>query len=205
MSDNFQQLQQLTEQPAAVKWFDGLFERAHVEITDTGEQFTVLHRGDSVEVQQGLDGEKPNLIIPLQSENVRNLVGFFQDEEIGDYEQYRIVKFMVKPCLQAALEMPILQNPAFRKVMRLDTQWQQALIAPDGSEDEQLTVTCENNEWKITPGFHGTPQRQLRFTPEQALEYQRRIFEANSKNSLPVWLQVGGWYVKFRDSVTVAS
>jgi hypothetical protein len=59
MSDNFQQLQQLTQQPAAVKWFHGLFERAHVEITDTGEQFTVLHRGDSVEVQEGLMERSP--------------------------------------------------------------------------------------------------------------------------------------------------
>jgi hypothetical protein len=203
MSETFSLLQQLTQKPSAIAWFKGLFECAHVEITDTGETFTVVHRGDNVEIREGLGEEKPNLVIPLNSENIRNLVGFFDDDEIGDYEQYRIVKFMIKPCLQAALEMPVLQNAAFRKIMRLDTHWHQTLLAPDGVEDEPLTVTCENNRWKITDGHHGTPQRRLRFTPQQAIEYQRRVFEADSKNSLPLWLQLGGWYVKFRDEITI--
>src|SRR5688500_14279538 len=95
----FEALQQLAQKPAAVKWFKGLFDCAHVEITDTGEQVTVVQHGDSVEIREDFGSEKPNLVIPLQSENIRNLVGFFEDDEIGPYEQYRIVKFMTRPCL----------------------------------------------------------------------------------------------------------
>ena len=40
-------------------------------MTDTGERFTVVHRGDRVEVQEGLHGE-PNFVVPLESQNLSN-------------------------------------------------------------------------------------------------------------------------------------
>ena len=203
MSETLQQLQQLAQKPSAVEWFKGLFDRAHVEISDSNEKFTVVHRGDSVDIHEGLDGDAPNLIIPLASENIRNLNRFFDDDGIDAHEQYRIVKFMIKPCLQASLEMPVLQHQMVRAILRIDEHWHQSLIAPDGSEDEPLTVRCENNKWTITPGHEGTPQRRLRFTPEQAIEYQRQVFAANSQNSIPVWLELARWYSDFREQITV--
>src|SRR5438128_5970442 len=109
MSENLERLQELARQPAAVEWFRGLFRCIHLEMSDTNERFTIKHHGDRVEVDPGITGE-PNFVIPLETQNLRNLTSFFSDETIDAYEEYRIVKFMLKPCLKAALAMPILRN-----------------------------------------------------------------------------------------------
>lgn len=203
MSENLQLLQDLSQQPAAVEWFRRLFRRVHVHLTDTGERFSVVHRGETVEVQSGFDGDRPDFVVPLESQNVRNLCRFFTDSDIDAYEQYRIVKFMLRPCLEAALALPVLNNPALRRVLKLDTHWQEAILDPDGNEDEQLTVVFVNNQWLVIPGYHGKPQRRLVMRPEQVLEYQRRVFDADEKGGLPAWLEVARWYVQWRDEVSV--
>jgi hypothetical protein len=204
MSENLQLLQSLTQKPSAIEWFRGLFTRAHIQVTDQDERFTVVHLGDRVEVEAGFQGDDPHLVIPLESQNIRNLVGFFEDDQITAHEQYRIVKFMLKPCLRAALSMPILQNGAFRKIVRVDIHWQEALLDPQGREDEQVTVVCVNDQWLVIPGYLGRPQRRLVMKPEEVLEFQRRVFSADERNSLPTWLELGRWYVKWRDQVSVA-
>lgn len=205
MSENLQQLQTLTQNPAAVKWFDGLFRVARIEVTDTGEQFTLRNTGGAFEVIQGFDDDKPNFIMPLESQNIRNLVGFFDDNAINEHEEYRIVKFMLKPCLEAALTMPILQNAAFRKIVKVETHWQEALLDPQGKEDEQLTVIWVNDQWLVIPGYHGKPQRKVAITSAQALEFQRRVFEADEQNRLSTWLELGRWYLGFREDITLAA
>jgi hypothetical protein len=203
MSENFTYLQGLTQNKAAVEWFKGLFKRAHLELTDTGEKFTIVHRGDSVEVQEGFQGQDPNLIVPLESENIRRLATAFAEGSLDAQVQYRIVKFMLKPCLKAALVMPILNNKALLDIVKVDTHWQEALLDPQGNEDEQVTVLYVNKQWLVIPGYHGKPQRRLRLTPEQLLDFQRRVFEADESGKLAAWLSLAKWYVKWRDEITV--
>jgi hypothetical protein len=203
MSDNLAQLTSLAEKPAAVAWFKGLFHRIHIEMTDTAETFTLEHLGDRVDVTDGFHGDNPNFVVPLESQNLRNLSGFFADDAIDPHEQYRIVKFMLKPCLKAALAMPILQNGAFRKIVRVDTHWQEALLDDQGREDEQVTAIHVNNQWLVIPGYYGRPQRRLVMTPAQLLDFQRRVLETDENGSLAAWLELGRWYVKWRDEVSV--
>ena len=203
MTENQQLLESLTNRPAAVEWFRGLFHTVHLQLTDTNETFTVVHHGNRVEVTPGLGADRPNFVAPLESQNLRNLDGFFASGSISPYEEYRIVKFMLRPCLRAGLDMPILRNKAFTAVLRVDTHWQEAILDPDGNEDEQLTIVYVNDQWLIVPGYHGRPQRRLVMQPSQVLEYQRRVFTASEQNSLPQWLEVARWYLSWRDQVTV--
>jgi hypothetical protein len=203
MSDNFKYLQALTQKQSVVNWFKGLFKKAHLEIKDTGEKFTILHHGDRVEVLEGLHGDDPNLVIPLESENIRRLAEAFSDDKIDAQEEYRFVKFMLKPCLQAALSMPILKNKALLKIVQVDTHWQEALLDPQGEEDEQVTVSFVNDQWVVTPGYHGKAQRRLLLKPEQFLDFQRRLFEADESGKIADWLKLANWYVKWRDEITV--
>jgi len=147
MSANQQHLQDLAQKKSAVEWFKGLFTQAHLEITDTGEKFTILHHGDRVEIVPGFHAEKPNFVIPLESENISRLTAAFSDNAIDAQEQYRIVKFMLKPCLRAALEMPILNNKTLLKIVQVDKHWQEALLDSQGNEDEQVTVIHVNKQW----------------------------------------------------------
>lgn len=203
MSDNLQLLQAVAAKPSAVAWFKGLFKHAHIEITDTGERFTILHHGSRAEVLTGFQGDKPNFVVPLQSENIRRLSAAFADDVIDAQEQYRIVKFMLRPCLEASLRMPILRNATVQKIVKVETHWQEALLDPQGNEDEQVTIVFANKQWLVIPGYHGQPQRRLRLTPEQLLDFQRRVFEADEANKLTAWAKLARWYVKWREEITV--
>jgi hypothetical protein len=203
MSKNLQLLKAVAEKPSAVAWFKGLFTQAHVEITDTSERFTILHHGDRAEVMTGFRADRPNFVVPLQSDNVRRLSAAFADDVIDAQEQYRIVKFMLKPCLKASLDMPILRNKTLQKIVKVDTHWQEALLDPQGNEDEQVTIIFVNKQWLVIPGYHGKPQRRLRLTPEQLLDFQRRVFHADEANKLTTWVKLARWYVKWRDEITV--
>ena len=205
MSANQQQLEDLAKKKSAVEWFQGLFTEVHLEITDTGEKFTILHHGDHVEIVPGFQAKKPNFVIPLESESIGGLTRAFSDDKIDAEEQYKIVRFMIKPCLQAALDMPILNNRALQQIVKIDTHWQEALLDPQGKEDVKLTAVYVNKQWLVIPGYHGKAQRRLLLTPEQLLDFQRRVLEADASGDISQWMKLAKWYVKYRKEVTVAA
>jgi len=205
MSANEQQLQDLAKKKSAIEWFKGLFTQVHLEITDTGEKFTLLHHGDRVEIVSGFHARKPNFVIPLESISISGLTRAFSDDKIDAEEEYKIVRFMLKPCLQAALEMPILNNSALQQIVKIDTHWQEALLDPQGKEDVQLTVVYVNKQWLVLSGYHGKAQRRLLLTPEQLLDFQRRVLEADAAGDIAQWIKLAKWYVKYRKEVTVAA
>ena len=203
MSQNSELLQALVQKQAAVDWFKGLFKLANLEITDTGEKFSIVHDGEHAQITEGFSSRKPNFVIPLQSENIQRLSATFADKAVTDFEEYRIVKFMLKPCLRAALTMPILKNKAVLQVAKVDTHWQEALLDPQGNEDEQVTIIFVNDQWLVIPGYHGVPQRRLLLKPAQLLEFQRRLMQADESGAVADWVQMARWYVKWRDEITV--
>jgi hypothetical protein len=203
MSANQQYLEQLAKKRSAVEWFKGLFTQVHLEITDTGEKFTILHHGDRAEVESGFHSRKPNFVIPLTSESVEGLVHAFSDDTIDAQEQYRIVKFMLKPCLRAALQMPVLNNPTLNAIVKVDNHWQEALLDPQGQIDEPVTIIYVNKQWLVIDGFHGKPKRRLLMTPDQLLDFQRRVLAADASGKLSEWTKLARWYVKWREDMTV--
>jgi len=203
MSTNQQHLEQLAEKKSAVAWFKGLFTQVHLEITDTGEKFTILHHGDRAEIVSGFHAKKPNFVIPLSSESVGGLTRAFSDDVIDKKEEYKIVRFMLVPCLRAALDMPILNNAALLKIVKVDTHWQEALLDPSGNEDVQVTIVYVNKQWLVIPGFHGKPKRRLVFTPEQLMEFQRRVLAADASGKISDWTKLAKWYVDWREAISV--
>jgi hypothetical protein len=203
MSSNQEQLEQLKENKSVVEWFRGLFSQVHLEITDTGEKFTILHHGDRVEIRPGFQAKKPNFVIPLESENIDRLTTAFSKNGIDAQEEYRIVKFMLKPCLRAALEMPILNSPGLLKIVKVDTHWQEALLDPQGNMDEQVTIVYVNKQWLVIPGFYGIPKRRLVLTSSQLLDFQRRVLAADASGKISEWTKLARWYVKWREEISV--
>ncbi len=205
MSANQQQLEQLANKKSAVEWFKGLFSEAHLEITDTGEKFTILHHGDRAEIVAGFQAKKPNFVIPLASESINGLTHAFSDDTIDAQEEYRIVKFMLIPCLRAALEMPILNNPTLHKIVKVDTHWQETLLDPDGREDVQVTIVHVNKQWLVIPGLYGKPKRRVAFTSAQLLDFQRRVLAADASGKLSDWVKLARWYVEWREEISVTA
>jgi len=203
MTENRQRLERVVADPVAREWFAGLFRRAHVAVGDTGERFTVLHHGERAEVLDGFEGDEPNFVLAVTSEMLEALQAIFADGTVDAAEELRIVRRMLRPCLEAALAMPVLNNDALRAILRLDAHWQESLVGPDGEEYEPLTAIHTGDGWTVEEGFVGTPQRRLRITPRQALEFQRRLFRADEEGSLASWIDLARWYTAFRRDATV--
>lgn len=202
-SPNRAQLDALVDTPGVRAFFTDLFARAQLELTDTGERFTILQQGDAMRVVEGFDDAEANLVIPLESQHLANLRGYFADGEADETERYAIVRFLLRPCLMAALKMPILQHEMLLSILKVDDVWQQALLDPSGQEDLCLTIQKEGGEWAVAEGFHGQPRRRMRLTAEQMLDFQRRLFKADSEGGIAAWLSLAKWYLQWRDRLSV--
>jgi hypothetical protein len=143
------------------------------------------------------------VVVPLSSEHLAKLRAIFSDRQVTADETYVIVRFMLRPCLEAALKMPILQHDRLLSIVRVDNIWQQTLVDPQGNEDVRLTIQKNDGRWTVTEGHHGNPRRRLRLNAEQMLDFQRRLFKADSENSMSAWLGLARWYVTWRDQLTV--
>ena len=223
MSENLAFLQQLAQKPSVRAWFNEAFSLVRLKVTDTGEEFTILNRDPDVEIINGfrlpeqrrksfLDwfGLNPSslyieqFIIPLRSENIRNLVTVFSDDFVDMEEEYRLVSFLVQPLLAAALSMPLMRKPVMLRFFKVDPFWQQALLDSQGNETQQLTVIFAHKQWLLIPGYHGKPKHRYLLTPEQILSLQRQSHKAEKQNSLSGWLDGLGWFWKWRAGITVA-
>jgi hypothetical protein len=218
MSENLAILQDLTRNPHATRWFVQVLSYLRVRVSDTDEEFTVIATGDTVEVTPGFlpparhkllfglfdpgDWYAKQFIVTVSSENVRNFASFFDDQEIGPDELFRIMSFLMPMLLKATLEMPAMRNRALVSLLGLDTMWHQCLLDPQGNETQPATVQLVGNTWEVLPGYHGTPQRKKTLTPEKLLEFQRRVHEAEATDTLQAWFALLDWYRKWLDSVS---
>ncbi len=218
MSENLQLLQALANRPSAIAWFKELLDEIRLNVTDTGEQFTIVNHGDRVEVLSGFhapsrrkilfglldpgDWYAQQFIIPLQSQNIRNLSAVFADNVVDAEELYRIMAFIAPHLLQAALGIPAMRNKFLLKLFKLDTFWHQCLLDPQGNETQPCTVALTHGQWLIIPGYHGQSQRKKVLTAQKLLEFQRRVHQAEQENSLSGWLALGTWYQNWLESLT---
>jgi hypothetical protein len=99
--------------------------------------------------------------------------------------------------------MPILNNKTLLKIVKVDKHWQEALLDPQGNEDEQVTIIHVNKQWLVIPGYHGTPQRRLLLTPDQLMDFQRRVLAADASGKVADWVKLARWYVKWREQITI--
>jgi len=221
MSENFQMLQALAQKPSARNWFMNAFSKIHIKITDTGEEFTLLNRGTQVEVTNGFHNPERKkdflaslgfdpagwyargFIVPLQSENIRNLVAVFADDTVDAQEEYRITSFLILPLLKATLSVPVLRNGVLLTLLGIDRSWQQALLDPQGNETQQVTAQLINNEWQVVPGYQGHPQNRYLIKPDKFIEFQRKIHAVELEGSSTAWLSAVRWFWNWRNSMLV--
>jgi hypothetical protein len=224
MSEALELLQQLAQKPSVRAWFMEAFFQVHIKLTDTGEELTILNQGTSVEVLSGFHVPKRKhkglaarlgfdpggwyarqFIVPLETQNIRNLVVVFSDDVVDIEEQYRIVSFMNQAMLRAELAMPVFRNPLLLRLLRVDPFWQQALLNPQGQETQQITVRLVDNQWVISPGYQGQPKHRYLLKPENIMAFQRRAHQAEQEDTLSGWLAALRWFWSWRESITVAA
>ena len=74
MASSLEQWRAAMQPPQVVAFFEGLFERAGVRITDSGESFTCIHRGDRIEFEEGLDEDRVDFTVEITSEQAQRMV-----------------------------------------------------------------------------------------------------------------------------------
>jgi hypothetical protein len=193
--------------PQVVAFFDGLFERAGVRVTDTGEAFTCRHLGDRIEFESGIDDAAVDFTVDIESAQAERIVAFVGDGALDEREQFRIMAVLASPATQAALRRPIIKSRLLRSVLyrigRAERRMQVVLVAPPGESDEMHTIAYEAGEWVVTAGRHGSVPHVYRLTVADAVEYQRKMLAARKANSLRSWIRFARWYGQLRRRVVV--
>ena len=193
----------ILQTPELINYFNGIFNHLGVVIDETGESFTIHHTGDAFIFEEGIIEDKVDFIVPLQVENIENMVRHSEDGKISENESWRILDVLFTPMTRVTLETPVLSVNWRRKLAGVEDLTHVYLLNPSGKEASSHTLIYVKGQWLVLKGLHGSPRRIYRMTPTQSIEYQRAIFSAMQKDTLWGWWKFAKFYKKWRKSCSV--
>lgn len=203
MESSFEKWRTLTQPPAVVEFFRGLFERVGVRVTDTGEQFAARHEGDRIELEPTLSPERVDYVVDIRSAQVDRLAEHARTGLLDEAEQYRIVSTLFTPATAAKLRNPVLAHPVIRRLAGAEDVIHVQLQSPVASEpDVQHTLIYAGRQWLVFPGLHGRPGRVFRLNLAEAVDYHHRVFAALKQNRWSEWVKFARWYRAWRKRVS---
>jgi len=193
----------ILQTPELINYFNGIFNHLGVVIDETGESFTIHHTGDAFIFEEGIINDKVDFIVPLQVENIENMVRHSEDGKISENESWRILDVLFTPMTRVTLETPVLSVNWRRKLAGVEDLTHVYLLNPSGKEASSHTLIYVKGQWLVLKGLHGSPRRIYRMTPTQSIEYQRAIFSAMQKDTLWGWWKFAKFYKKWRKTCSV--
>tara|TARA_B100000686_G_scaffold340591_1_gene416526 strand:+ start:464 stop:1135 length:672 start_codon:yes stop_codon:yes gene_type:complete len=185
-----------------IEYFDGVFEVLGISIEETGEQFTVYHKGNSISLQKGIDPNS-NFIVPLKAYNIENMIAHSKDGTISPEESWRILSVLFTPMTKVTLQTPTLSVNWMRKFAGVEDLTHVYLISPNGKEANKHSLIYVKGQWLVLEGLYGKPRRTYKMNESDSLLYQRKIFAAMKKDSFMGWIKFGLWYKKWRKTVSI--
>jgi len=185
-------------------YFSGMFNELGIIVDETGERFTVLHKGDHFELKEDINKEEVDYIVTLKLHNIKDLREHGDDNIIDKNESFRIMKTLFTPLTRASLEAPMLSKPFLRKISGVENHIHVNLISPSKEDTVSHTLLYINKDWLVIPGIHGKAKRVFNLSPDEAIKYQRKVFEAMQKDSNKGWRKFRKWYMNWRDDVSVS-
>ena len=182
----------------------GAFERLGVQVRDTGESFTCLHRKDRIDVEQGGARDGVDYTVEVEASQLERLRQQVQANRFDEMEKFRLVRVLFTPATAAMLEAKsVLSQPLVRKLAGVEDLIHVRLRSPMKEEEEGAhTLIYAAGQWLVFPGLHGRAKRTFTLSTEQALDYQRHIFAAVKKRTMGHWLRFGLWYRRWREQVS---
>ena len=200
---SLQKWEKILQTPELLNYFNGVFDHLGIEIKETGESFTIHHQGDGFTFEKGIVKEKVDFIVPLELQNIENMIKHAKDGEISDNESWRILNVLFTPMTRVTLETPVLAVNWRRKLAGVEDLTHVYLLNPSGEEASVHTLVYVKGQWLVLKGAHGDARRIYKMSPEQSIEYQRKIFWAMKKNSLWNWWKFSRWYKNWRKTCSV--
>lgn len=197
--------EKLTKQKFLADFFKDFFVNLGIEVVETGERITVLHKGDHFEIVQGINEKEVDYVLPISTQNVLNLIAHAEDNKIDEQESYRILAVLFTPMTSMSLKNPLMTNNIPRFFSKIENNIHVTLFNPTKTESVSHTLIYLNREWIVVPGLHGKPKRKFELNVAKALEYQKHVFDALQTNSRKNWWSFKRWYMKWRKDVSVAT
>ena len=105
------------------------------------------------------------------------MVEHAKDGIIDPEESWRILDVLFTPLTKVTLQNPVLSVNWLRKLAGVEDLTHVNLINPKGQEASKHTLIYVKGQWLVLKGLHGKPRRTYRMSPEQSLEYQKKIFD----------------------------
>ena len=193
----------ILQTPEIISYFEDVFESLGVSIEETGETFTIHHKGNKLIFEEGIVEDKVDFIVPLKLENIENMILHSKDGTIDSSESWRILDVLFTPLTRVTLEAPVLSVNWRRKLAGVEDLTHVYLLNPNGEEASKHTLVYVKGQWLVLKGIYGKPRRTYRMTPEESIEYQRAVFKALKKNSLWGWMKFSIWYKKWRKTNSI--
>ena len=205
MPTSLEKWQSVMQPPAVVAFFEGLFERAGVRVTDTGEAFTCSHRGDRIEFEDGLDESAADFTVEIDSSQVDRLVEDAKAGALDPGAQYRIMTELATAATRSMLERPMIKSRFLRSILfklgGAESLMHVTLAPPPGEAEVGHTIAYVDGQWLVIEGLHGSVPHVYRLTVEDAVAYQRRMLAARKANRPSTWLAFARWYGQLRKRV----
>ena len=195
--------QALTQTPAVVAFFHGLFRRVGVRVRETGEAFTAVHEGDRILFEPTLDADRVDYTVEIGAHQVGRLAAHAGTGALDAAEQYRIAAVLFTPATAATLRHPVLASALVRRLAGAERRIHVTLRSEaTGEPDVPHTLAYEGGAWNVQPGLHGAAERAYSLTVEQALAYQRHVFAALHAGTPLAWVRFALWYRRWRGAAS---
>lgn len=185
-------------------YFSGIFNDMGFIIEETGEKFTVTHEKDHFSIKEGVVEDSVDYVVNLKLENITNMLKHGGDSNIDEYESFKIMSVLFTPLTEASLTNPTMTKPMLRKMSGIENHIHINLIAPGNADTVSHTLIYLNKNWMVIPGIHGEARRTFNLTPQNAVDYQRKVFIALNTNTMKGWKEFKKWYIDWREGVSVA-
>lgn len=192
----------LLNKPELVEYFSGIFNNMGLVIPETGEKFTVSHKGDHFELKEGVEEDSVDYVVNLKLESIGNLLKHAGDSKIDELESFKMMSVLFTPLTEASLTNPTMTKPMLRKMSGIENHIHINLIAPAGADTVSHTLIYVNKKWMVIPGIHGDAKRVFNLTPQNAIDYQRKVFIALNENTMKGWKEFKKWYIDWRPGVS---
>jgi hypothetical protein len=191
--------EELTNKEFLIEFFDGSFSNMGVRVQETGEEITIQHHGDRLDIVEGVNPDETDYVIDISTQDIRNMVSYATDGKITDTEAYPILSYMFTSITSLTLQNEsMLENvPGF--VKRKDNNIHVTLHSPDHTASVSHSILYLNKEWIVVPGLRGTPKRIYNMEVSDAMEYQRRVQEAITTDTRAGWKAFNKWYKIIRN------
>lgn len=191
-------LESITQTPELAGFFDGIFNHLGIVIQETGEELTAHHEGDHIRIEEGMNRDEVDFVLPLELRNVSDLVEQSADGEFDEVEATKIARVFFTPFTKVTLKNEVLSANRKRKAAGIEDLIHVHLLFPDGSEAASHTLIYVADQWIVLEELVGNPKRVFKLTHGPALEYQRKIFHAMEVDTRKEWLRFVKWYKDWR-------